>query len=163
MVMVMKNKDCTVLVEIKEKEDLYDKYNSSILNKDLSNYIYSQCHGESVNSRIIINLLVSFDLTTEDKDLISEMIKSHFSIQLSEEKIQNRINNTMYLILTILGIVLILLSEYFSGVPLLSEILSIFGWVAFWEIAYRFIFEDIKKQITLKRTKQLKKAKINFI
>lgn len=76
-----------------------------------------------------------------------------------------RHSNLKKMIVFFIGIILIYL-HYFKDISdnkVISEVILVIGWVAIWEAAYTWLFENSKNRIKTKRLKQLAKCKINFI
>src|SRR5574344_357130 len=143
-------------INVKRKEDITDKFNENIISDELSKYIYEQCYGEKFNKKININIFYEFAMDETEKNVISNMIKTNFSMLLLEEKIESKLELFKELIVFIIGAIFILIAYFVDHehVYLLSEIISIFGWVAIWEFAYNILFVDNKRRIKIKRMKQ---------
>ncbi len=162
---IMESKPIIINVKINDRNDIYDKYNDNILSKELSNYIYDQCRGEKLNKKININIISNINFNEEEENNIKSLIKNNYSLIRCDNLIQFDYNNKKSLIGFLIGILFIITASILENNSLfvLSEILSIFGWVSIWEVAYHIIFIDAKKSLNNKRTIQLEKAKINFM
>lgn len=146
-------------------EDVTSKFNETTLNEELSNYIFKECIGISIKNNIIIRIKPLFNMTKEQKDMLVDMIRANYGIDVSENLMHIKYENIKKLLLIILGIVFVLLSEIvdLSNVIIINEVFLIIGWVAIWEAVYSIIFVDLKRKFEIKRLKQLTRCKIEFI
>lgn len=163
--MNMKNKSTnTIDIIIKDKDDIYNKFNSNKLSSELGNYIYNQSLGCKLKDEIKINVKTANELTSKEKNDIVDMIREYFGLGIQETLIYYKYNNLKKIILFILGILLIYVSHFISIINefLISEVFLIIGWVAIWEVIENILFVETKKQFKLERLKKLVKCKIVF-
>ncbi|MBP3920344.1 MAG: hypothetical protein J6D28_02140 [Bacilli bacterium] len=154
-----------IKVTLNKESMLFNNYNSDQLSDELSNYIYSQCKGIPVNKKININIYHSHSLSTNEKECIVDAIRSNYGIDIKENTLKLKNELVKELILIIIGSLFLIVSNIlaFLNIDIIEEIVSIFGWVVIWEVAYNIIFMDTKLRYENKRLKKIVKSKINFI
>lgn len=151
-------------ITLSNKNEIFNPFNKDQLSDELSNYIYNQCKGKPIKNNISINIMHSFEIKNEEKKEIVDAIRSNFGIDIKENTLRLKYELLVEFILILIGSVLIITSNYFDNLHalILGEIISIFGCVIIWEVAYNLIFTDTKTLIENKRLKKLTKAKISF-
>lgn len=161
----MMNKQTLINITLTEETEIFNPFNNEQLSDGLSNYIYSQCKGTNAKNNIVINISHDFSLSNEEKKIIVDAIRANFGIDIKENILRLKYEFLIELILILCGSILLIIAKLFDKINslLIGEIISIFGCVAIWEVAYNIIFTDIKTLIENKRLKKLTKAKINFI
>lgn len=165
MGIVMINKKInTIDIVVKEKEDLYNNFNSNKLADDLGNYIYNQSLSYKIKEEIIIHIKTEFEFSEKEKNALVDMIREYFGLSIKETLIYYKYNNLKKILLFILGIILIYLSHFVSVMNdfLISEVFLIIGWVAVWEVFDNILLVETKKKFKLERFKKLVKCKIYF-
>lgn len=159
----MKNK-LQINITIKNETEIFEQYNENQLSENFNNYIYNQCKGSKINTNMEINIY-SKKLTEIEKKKIINAIRSSFGLDIKENTIKLKYELITEFVLILLGTFLLTISRLFNELnsTLIGEIISIFGCVMIWEVAYNIIFTDTKARIKNKRLKKLTKAKIQFI
>lgn len=161
----MKNKIVNIIdIIIKDKEDIYNNFNSSKLSSELGNYIYNQSVGYPIKEDLRINIKIEDELTKNEKNDIVDMIREYFGLSIRETLIYYKYNNFKKMVLFILGIILIYISHFVGTINdfLISEVFLIIGWVAIWEVFENILLVESKKKFKLKQLKKLVKCKISF-
>ncbi len=147
---------------LNEYEDIFHHYSKSTINPELANYIYDECIGNKKKTDITIEISCNNLLTEEEKKNIEFMIKNHFANSIKEEKLKDKHQYLVYLLLFILGILMITLDILIKS-TIFSEVFNIIAWVIIWEIFYDVIFTQAKDSIKIARYKRIVKAHIKFI
>lgn len=143
-------------VDIKEMDDLVERYNEEIVSKDLINYILNQAKfiNKKDNLKIIINQ--KFDFECDIIKMINKALNDLYLLNLKK----SYINNIKQFIFLILGIICLILYGIVNN-PIISEIILIGGWVLIWKMVDLFLFSDTQ----LKRDKMIlrKLLKSDFV
>ena len=116
-------------------------------------------------NRITLNVKVNFKISSKEKEEFVKMVHENYKSDLEEYMLILRHSNLKKVIIFFVGVILIYLS-YFKDIgntKVISEVILVIGWVAIWEAAYTWLFENSQNRVTIKRLKQLAKCKINFI
>ncbi len=161
----MKNKKINIIeIVVKEKDNLYNNFNSNKLSDDLGNYIYSQSLSYKIREEVKINIKTEFELNEKEKNDLVDMIREYFGLSIKETLIYYKYNNFKKTLLFILGVILICLSHFIGILNdfLISEVFLIIGWVAVWEVFDNILLVETKKKFKLERFRKLVKCKIYF-
>lgn len=160
----MKKEKIEINVTINKETEIFNPYNKEQISDELSNYIYNQCKGSPINKNIKIKINHNFEIKENEKKEIIDAIRSNFGIDIKENILYLKYHFAIETILIIIGSIFIVASRLIDALNtiLIDEIVSIFGCVMIWEVAYNIIFADIKILIQNKRLKRLTKSKINF-
>ena len=159
------NKETIIEISFDEKDDYINQFNENKLSNNLSNYILDECKGKSLDNRITLNVKVNFKISTSDKEKFVTMIHENYKSDLEEYMLILKHSHLKKIIIFFIGVILIYL-YYFQDIShnkVISEVILVIGWVAIWEVAYTWLFENSKNRLTIKRLKQLTRCKINFI
>lgn len=159
------NKETVIEISFDEKDDYINQFNENKLSNNLSNYILDECRGKSLDNRITLNVKVNFKISSKEKEEFVKMVHENYKSDLEEYMLILRHTNLKKVIIFFVGVILIYLS-YFKDIgntKVISEVILVIGWVAIWEAAYTWLFENSQNRVTIKRLKQLAKCKINFI
>ncbi len=159
------NNETIIEISFDEKDDYINQFNENKLSNYLSNYILDECKGKSLANRITLNVKVNFKMSSKEKEEFKKMIHENYKSDLSEYMLILKYSNLKKMIVFFAGIILIYL-HYFKDISnnkVISEVILVIGWVAIWEAAYTWLFENSKNRVKIKRLKQLTKCKINFI
>lgn len=151
-----------ISISINGKEDLSEKYNSSVLSNEINSYILSECLPVRKNEKIVIDILSSNELEEEDKLEIEKLIKNNYKNLRDEKNIIKEYQYKQSIVITIIGIIFIVMSNILKNESILSELFLIAGWVSLWEVIYKVLFGRVKDKIEIERYKKLSKCKINF-
>ncbi|MGM9881447.1 MAG: hypothetical protein ACI31S_01220 [Bacilli bacterium] len=151
-----------ISISINGKEDLSEKYNSSVLSNEINSYILNECLPVRKNEKIVIDILSSNELEEEDKLEIEKLIKNNYKNLRDEKNIIKEYQYKQSIVITIIGIIFIVMSNILKNESILSELFLIAGWVSLWEVIYKVLFGRVKDKIEIERYKKLSKCKINF-
>ena len=157
------NNETIIEISFDEKDDYINQFNENKLSNYLS--ILDECKGKSLANRITLNVKVNFKMSSKEKEEFKKMIHENYKSDLSEYMLILKYSNLKKMIVFFAGIILIYL-HYFKDISnnkIISEVILVIGWVAIWEAAYTWLFENSKNRVKIKRLKQLTKCKINFI
>ena len=157
------NNETIIEISFDEKDDYINQFNENKLSNYLSNL--DECKGKSLANRITLNVKVNFKMSSKEKEEFKKMIHENYKSDLSEYMLILKYSNLKKMIVFFAGIILIYL-HYFKDISnnkIISEVILVIGWVAIWEAAYTWLFENSKNRVKIKRLKQLTKCKINFI
>lgn len=160
----MDKKRLEIDITLSKDTGIFNEFNSNQLSEDLSNYIYYSCKGYSIGKNITINIFHDYEISDKDKQKIIDAIRSNFGIDIRENNIKFRYEITTEIILVLIGSVFIVLSQIIDTLNtlLLDEIISIFGCMIIWEVAYNIIFNNTRMYIENRRLRKLTEARINF-
>ncbi len=157
--------EIVINLDVRDKKYFVSKYNDDVIDPELSSYIMNYMIGTSLKDKVTMKIECKFELTEEEKDKYSAIIKKEFKENIDEIDGETYKSNVRKFTVLLLGTIFIALS-YFIDASLghiLSQILTVFGWVALWEVAYAVLFGDAKKRRNLKRYKQLYNSKIEYV
>ena len=103
-------------------------------------------------------------MTEEDQIKLVDAIRANYGIDVKENLIKIKQEHFKELLFLIFGILLLIFSNLFGYINayLIDEVISIFGCVSVWEVAYNLIFTETKIRMENKRLKKLTEIKINF-
>lgn len=135
-----------IKINLNSKNDYVSKYNDSILSKELNEYILEECKEYELKSEIVIEITSKYELDTNEKQKIIDMISSGFGVEISEMIVYRKMNIYVDLIIFIVGIIVIALYTLISNIPILSEFLLVVSWVLIWEGVHNLIFEGFKNK-----------------
>jgi len=147
---------------VDDTNELKEKFNDNVLSKEVSNYIESECLTSVKKEKIVIDIVTKKDLNQKDKDEIERLIKSNYRELLIEKNIIKNYQVKQSFFLSLFGILFIIISNLLKE-DILSELFLIIGWVAFGEVIYKILFENVKDKIKTERYKRLSRCKIEFI
>lgn len=151
-------------ITIKDKEDIFNKFNENLISEDLGDFIFRQSKKMSLNSKTVIEIDDRASLNKEERHHLIDAIREYYGLMVKEKLIYTRFNNARKIILFIIGVLLILLSDALTNIfsLLIPELFLIAGWVAIWETVYSILFSDNKNRMEIKKLKGLTKCDIRF-
>jgi len=155
----------TIEINLKNFEEITEKYNNNKLSEELARYIFSQCMAIPVNQNPEINIRTNFELTEEQKNNIVDMMHRYFGLEVQKSIIVATYKRNYQILLFLIGLFLITLSNlgFILKLSTIHELFLIFGWVAVWELIYDGLFTNYKENIKRKRYKKLSNVKVIFI
>lgn len=158
-------KKINITVNLKNKQDLYNPYNNSILNDNLSSYLLNSLRGLGLKEKVQITIIHTEDISLEEQKNIENIIHTNFYRIDFEDDLHTKAYHIRAIILLIIGIILLWISYYLNAnnIYIIEELILILGWVAIWEVADYLLFEDTKNRIKSKRIDELTKATIKFV
>lgn len=151
-------------ITLKSNSHIYNEFNNKQLSENLSNYIYNQCKGSPIKTNIVLNIYYNFDMSNEEKNKIVDAIRENYGLDIKENILKIKYEHIKEIFFIILGALFLIIANFFDYLhtPIIGEIISIFGCVSIWEMAYNIIFVETKIRIKNIRLKKLTKAKIIF-
>lgn len=153
-----------IVVDINNKNDLFNQFNKNQISNSLAQYIITNAKIGLPNKNIKIVINQNIALTTQEQKNLVNAIREYFGLRVREKTMYLRVNNTKQILLSIIGIILIVLSELLSMAfeYLIPELLLIAGWIAIWEVLDSILFVDSKTKIEKNIYKKLSVCEIDF-
>lgn len=153
-----------VNIDVSEKKYFVSKYNEDTLAPELRDYIINELVGESLKKSVVLNITTKFKVDKEEEKKYTEILLREFKESINELVYESGSSDIKKLVLFFTGLILIFISYYAAGIvgEIFDQVLTIFGWVVLWEVAYAIFFTDAKRRRILKRYKQVLEAKIIF-
>lgn len=151
-------------IDIKDKTDYLSDYNDNTLAPELRDFLLNELVGYSVKEKLYLDIKSKEKLSDEDKEKFIKVLKKEFRECLADLELEAKYSNYKRIGLLLIGVICIFINYqfnlYLGGV--LSEIFTIIGWVAIWELVYSILFTALSRRRDIKRYKQIIKANINF-
>lgn len=159
-----KKEKLEINITLNENTQIYNPFSENKLSDNLSEYIYSQCKGTPTKAKITLNINHHVKLNDEEKNQMIDSIRENYGVDIKENLIKLRFEHAKELLMLTIGTIFIIISSLLNSFvsPIVGEIISIFGCVIIWEIAYNIFFVETGIRIKNKRLKNLTEAKINF-
>ena len=152
----------TININLKKKDDFYSRYSNQKLSSELTEFIYNECYGEDYKNNIIINIYTKLKISNKEKNAMMDTVRRTFGLKVQDELYYYEKAKFKKTILFLIGIVLIVI-YYLSFIEVLSEIISILGWLAIWESVYSFLADSSKDYIKIYRLRRLASSRIYFV
>lgn len=161
--MILNNK-FYINVDLKDRNDFYNKYNNKDLSTDLCEYIDEKQKQILINSKIILNFNLKYEVDEEEKITMTNIIRRHYYGKIKQINSYVKYNQIKDVLLLFFGVASIIFSEILAKYLtfVIPEIFSIAGWVAIWEVIYALLFTNIRKRIETRIYRKLMRAEINF-
>lgn len=142
-------------VDLKTKEDLFERYNHKKVSGDLINWILDTalCYDKKDDLKVIINNGLDDDINCSD--LITEGLKFEY-----ERSLKNNARTNVKQVTYLIAGVIALFCSHLMIDEVFQEVISIGGWVLLWEMVELEIFNDVNGR---KKRKILKKLLSNKI
>ena len=171
----------TINIRLKDISALYNQFDPAplenrALNTEAENYIMEEIDHFRHGSRVQVNILVPKISKNNDfsKEMIAHSFENHFQTRAQEQLIlntkathrwlRNLLWGSLFLAASLISAhILNILSEQIRFLAVLSESLSIIGWVALWEPASYFLYGRQEGARTLRHYMRLHRAKINIL
>lgn len=137
--------------------------NQLSINPEIISYIDEKVY--PIPAPIPIKILIHGNIDDNNKQKIINKLHEHYNLQLSDKKLDLRINTFRSLALFIIGIILLGIFLWLSSSTvnkMWCEILSIVSTLIIWEAAYSFIIERHELRINYYDAAQLAIANIEF-
>lgn len=151
-----------IKINLNEKNDYVSKFNNNILSSELNQYILEECKGYSLGSEIVMEISCNYEMNSNEKGKIIDMIRSSFGTEISEMLVNRKRNIIIDIFVFIAGIFAIIANIIFSDFPIISEFTLVVSWVLIWEGVHDLIFHGFKNKVDIERKRQLTKCKIIF-
>lgn len=158
-----KSKRKEIKIVIDENTQIYNIFNDNQISDELQQYIYNQFKGVPIDTDIALVVYHNFELSWFEKKRLADKIRESYGLDIKENLINIKIERLKQIGFFIVGILLLLLSNFFTSIHLIliDQIFSIFGWVVICEL-YSFAFFWIKTKVENKRFLKLIRAKVYF-
>ena len=152
-------------LNLREKKYFVSKYNDEVIDPELSSYIMNYMIGTDINSKVTIRIDSEFELNDTERGKYAKIIKKEFNENIDELNNEIKKSNVRNFIILLVGITFVTLAYIIdtSLGHIFSQIFTVFGWVALWEVAYAVLFGDAKRKRILKRYKQLLYCDIEYV
>lgn len=141
----------TIQLDITDKENLYEKYNTNIINTELINYLVDNALYIKKEDKVTIQV----NNICKTKENIKEIIINGLNKELDSLIKSNYRNNIIQIMLFLLGTIFLFLSTLISDTAIGKEVLIIIGWVPIWEMIYLELFRDSKNRRKIQVLKKL--------
>lgn len=153
-----------IVVEINNKENIFNKFNEKQISDGLAQYIITNAKKSFLGENIKLVIKQNILLTTQEQTKIVDAIREYFGLLVRKKILYLRINNIKQTVLSIVGILLIIFSEFLSLTfdYLIPELLLIAGWIVIWEVLDSILFVDSKTKIDKKIYLKLSNCEIEF-
>lgn len=145
-----------IKIDLNDKNDWLDKYNSNKASDELIKYIVNYHRFVSRKDKIKIVINKKCNIEQNCTELITEALKEEYRKSL---KVQ-RINNIKQISLFIIGVLFIFLSTIVTKAEIWREILLIVGWVPIWEMVDLELFTDTDEKRKRKVLEKLLQSEI---
>lgn len=122
-----------IKIDLYNKDDVLEKYNKDVINKELINYIVDNAIYTKKN--IPIKLIINNNLNNSYIDLIKESLLREYNNGI----IKHIRNHTRQIIYLLIGVLLLFISTIIER-TILKEVILIGGWVLIWEMMELVIF-----------------------
>lgn len=159
MEMLMKQ---TITIHIEDKNDYTCSYNSHKLNSELLAYILDESKGIPIHKSIEFEITSPHSFSKLEKEEFIDILRSNLGEDIKESYLEMKLIYIRAIVLFLIGVLFVLFSSFIATHKVLSEITLIIGWVGVWEACYIFLFDNIQKQIKIKKFKKLVNAKVVF-
>ena len=150
-------------VDLDSKYEYINKYDDTKLNDSLLEYILNSY--DDVKDDVSLHVKFNYEVSDEVKDNVDLVFKSSFEkslLNLERDLSKLRVRNFILMFLGFLFLAIYCLLDSFN-IFLFSELFLVISWVAFWEMAEGFLFNDKKLIITKKKYQRLLVSKIIII
>lgn len=159
----VEDEDAIISIYIKESEDYYNEYDADdlTLSDDILSFISNRA--ETISNKY--NIVIEFDtphISEKEKEKLLSIIRSHYGLEYSLKQKTLMINQLKALVFFLIGTIFLILSNAVHFSKLLTDILSIAGWVSMWETLSILLFDSIKSKTNKTNIDRLYNAKIIF-
>ena len=151
----LSNRDNIIEIELKNKVDYKNKFNSERISTEMKDYILNEIKTINLKSKIKIIITCKEKLTLHDKEELNKLIKKTFKDDLYDIEIEYKIKIKNACIIMLIGIILLLGYYLINNTFFISEYILIIGWLLIWESAALFLFDSGKIKIKEIRVEQL--------
>ncbi len=149
-------------VTLPSKEDYLNKFHSNKISFELSDYILSECKAIHPNDSLEIHITCDFPISKEEQKNLIDMIRENYGTDIHEMYILVEKTKIINLLAFLMGIIFLFINLFVNFIPVVSEIILIFGWVLIWESIYNILYGGLKNRLMIHRLKRLTSCKIYF-
>lgn len=128
-------------VDIKEMDDLVERYNEEIVSKDLTKYILNQAKYVNKKEKVKVAIDIKFETNVDVVHLIKKSLKNEYDLNLKK----SYITNIRQLFFLFFGMAFLFLSTIINN-EIISEVILIGGWILIWEMLDLQLFTDTELQ-----------------
>lgn len=129
-----------IIVDIRNVEDILEKYNNKRVNKKLIDYLINEVKYIDQSEKITIIINNQTKTKLDIKEILINSLKSKYN----NFGIEYHRNNLIQLGLLFLGILLIFISSLINVKYIWKEVILIMGWVPIWEAVKVELFKDFR-------------------
>ena len=155
-------KENIIKINLKNKDDYRNEFNSSKLSFSLNNYILDEAKSINIKQKIEFVIKTDFEMTEEEKEELVTMIRSNFGTDIGELLTLSKHENLMNLGILLVGFIIIILYLFLLKEKLISELASIIGCVFIWKAICNLLFKGVENKLKIIRRKQIISGKIIF-
>ena len=155
-------KENIIRINLKNKEDYRNEFNSSKLSSSLSDYILEEAKSINIKQKIKFIIKTDFEMTELEKEELVTMIRNNFGTDVGELHALSKNENLMNLGMLLVGFIIIILYLFLLKEKLISELASIIGCVFIWEAICNLLFKGVENKLKIIRRKQIIRGKIIF-
>ena len=143
-----------IKIDIKNEDELLEKYDDSLVNHHIIEYILKKSFffNKEDDIKIVINKKCNTDVYIREK--IIEGLQLEYSLKTK----QHYRNNLIQFVLLLIGITFLFFSTFLEQGLLWKEVMVIGGWVPIWELVRIELFDESKIRKTKKILKKLIKS-----
>lgn len=141
-------------LNIKNIEDIIDKFNNKRISDDCLNYLIKSCFFVKKNEEI--KIVIDNVKVNEVEELIVNSVKEEYNRSLK----MISMNNYIQFICFFIGIIFLLLSTLINEKYIFNELLLIVGWVPIWKVIEIELFNDSEERRKRKILKKLMRCTI---
>lgn len=138
-------------IDLKNEEDLIDKYNNKHVSRDLINYILDQT--QFTRKQDTIKIVINKNFDTDSIGLIKMGLRTECLKIMKETKL----NNIKQITFLLIGLICLILYAFLDNIEVFSEIILIGGWILIGEAIEIQLFSDSQ----IKRNKMIIKKILN--
>ncbi len=154
----------TIVINLNEG-NIFDEYSGeSLLCEDI--YNYTENTFKLVDKRREVNIKMNFPMNypQEAIDKVKKTFKTHYAVELLQNRKQLFQTRLISLILLFIGVVFLVvygLLSFFNADFIFQNVMEIVSWVFIWEATNQFFFQNISNKRTMLRNLILFNAKIS--
>ena len=149
-------------ITLTNKEDYLNHFNHKRISAELSNYILDESKTFKIKDNIKIHIFHKFFMSEDEQKQLKQIIKENYNNSIQELYTIVNKSKIINLYLFIIGIIFLIFELFLNIIPVISELILIFGWVFIWESIYNSCFGEFKNEIMIRRLKKLKTCEIIF-
>lgn len=161
------NGEAVVLIYLEQIQAATSKYSGEefkTLDQELIDYMDRLIYHIPLKYSLVVCFVVK-DSTSEQKELVTDMIKRHYGLLLEDKRHDLKINFLIILGLFLIGVALLTFSYYLSAAgmeQLLTDTINIAGTFALWEMIDLYLLDRKVRILDQKNAAQTYSAKIVF-
>lgn len=144
-----------IQIDLLSRDDLFEKYNKSVVSRDLIKYMIDKA--SSFKRDDTIKIIINNQIKGQEDCLpiVIEGLKEEYN----SNNFKYHRNNLRQMFFLIVGIVILFISTLID-VTIFKEVVLISGWVLIWEMVESEIFDDISNRKKKKILEKLLNSEI---